>query len=141
MKITLVGSMKHADKMVEIYRKLEKLGHKPIMHPDVFGIADGSAKELVNGIAKDHSEVKRKYNFIKIWHGLIMDADAILVCNFDKNRIKNFIGGNTLMEMGFAHVADKKIFLYNPIPEEVSYADEIKAMVDVILDGNLAKIN
>ena len=44
------------------------------------------------------------------------------------------------MEMGFAHVNDKKIFLLKPIPEEVSYVDEIKAMADVILDGDLSKI-
>jgi len=44
------------------------------------------------------------------------------------------------MEIGFAHVNDKKIFLLNPIPEQVSYLDEIKAMVDVILEGDLSKI-
>ena len=59
----------------------------------------------------------------------------------DKNGIKNYIGGNTLMEMGFAHVNDKKIFLLNPIPEEVSYADEIKAMVDVVINGDLNRVN
>ena len=45
------------------------------------------------------------------------------------------------MEIGFAHVNDKKIFLLNPVPEEVSYKDEIKAMVNVILKGDLNKIN
>jgi len=35
---------------------------------------------------------------------------------------------------------DKKIFLLNPIPEEVSYKDEIKAMADVIINGDLSKI-
>ena len=44
------------------------------------------------------------------------------------------------MEIGFAHVNDKKVFLLNPIPEDVSYADEIKAMADVILNGDLSKI-
>ena len=44
------------------------------------------------------------------------------------------------MEMGFAHVNDKKIFLLNPIPKNVSYIDEIEAMVDEILDGDLEKI-
>ncbi|MEI6499234.1 MAG: hypothetical protein WCO23_04675, partial [bacterium] len=120
MKITICGSMKHADKMVAAYRELEKLGHEPIMHADVFGIADGTNKALIDGIVQDHAEVKKKYNFIKIWHGLIMGSDAILVCNYDKNGIKNYVGGNTLMEIGFAYTADKKIFLMNNIPTEVS---------------------
>ncbi len=77
------------------------------------------------------------YGFIKWWHDCIKKGDAILVLNYDKNDIKNYIGGNTLMEMGFAHVNNKKVFLLNPIPEGVPYVDEIKAMVDVVLDGNL----
>lgn len=140
MKITICGSMKHADKMVAAYRELEKLGHEPIMHPDVFGIADGTNKALIDGIVQDHAEVKKKYNFIKIWHGLIMGSDAILVCNYDKKGIKNYIGGNTLMEIGFAYTADKKIFLMNPIPTEVSYTDEIKSMVTEMIGGELGKI-
>ena len=68
-----------------------------------------------------------------------MSSDAILVLNFDKKGIVNYIGGNTLMEIGFAHVNDKKVFLLNEVPE-VSYTDEILAMYDVILNGDLTKI-
>lgn len=140
MKITICGSVKFADKLVDIYRQLEALGHEPIMHEDMFGIADGTAKELIDGIDLDHSEIKKKHNFIKLWHNLIVSGDAILVCNFDKNGIKNYIGGNTLMEIGFAHTNDKKVFLLNPIPENVSYIDEIKAMTDVVIVGDLKTI-
>jgi hypothetical protein len=140
MKITICGSVKFAQKLVENYRQLEKLGHRPMMHEQMFGIADGTAKALIDDIAKDHAGAKRRNDFIRWWYNCIVSGDAILVCNFDKNGIKNYVGGNTLMEIGFAHVNDKKIFLLNPIPEEVSYADEIKAMVDVVLDGDLGKI-
>ena len=152
MKITLCGSIKFADKIVEIYSKLEKLGHQPMMHEEMFGLADGSAKELVKEINEDHAETKRKHGFIKWWYNCIVNSDAILVCNFtkpspkgygvaSKNNIENYIGGNTLMEIGFAHVHDKKVFLLNPVPEEVSYTDEIKAMVDVILEGDLSVLS
>ena len=142
MKITICRSIKFADKIVDLYKQLESLGHEPQIHQDMFGIARGTAKELIeaknNG---EHYQVKIKYNFIKAWHDLIVSGDAILVCNFDKNGVKNYIGGNTLMEMGFAHVNNKKIFLLNSLPKELSYIDEIKAMVDVILNGDLTKIN
>jgi len=140
MKITLCGSIKFAKELVEIYHQLEKLGHQPLMHEEMFGIADGTAKELIQEISQNHPEVKRKYGFIKWWYDCIKNSDAVLVCNFDKNGIKNYIGGNTLMEIGFAHVNDKKVFLLNPIPEGVSYSDEIKAMVDVVLNGRLELI-
>lgn len=140
MKITVSGSVKFAKELVNVYKKLEALGHQPMMHKDMFGIADGTAQELIDGINLNHSEIKRKHYFIKWWHDCIKSGDAILVCNFDKNGIKNYIGGNTLMEIGFAHVNNKKVFLLNPIPEDVFYKDEIKAMADVILNGDLNKI-
>ena len=60
--------------------------------------------------------------------------------NFDKNGISNYIGGNTLMEIGFAHVNDKKVFLLNPVPE-IGYKDEIMAMVTKTINGNLNNIS
>lgn len=142
MKITLCGSIKFADKFVEVYQELEKLGHQPAAHKDMFGVADGTAPELEemkNGT--EHALAKRKYGYIKWWYDSIKNSDAILVLNYDKKGIKNYIGGNTLIEIGFAHANDKKVFLLNPIPEDVSCTDEIKAMADVILDGNLNKIS
>ena len=140
MRITICGSVAFAPRLVDIYRQLEKLGHIPLMHKEMFGIADGTAMEIIEGMQKDHAAIKKKHGFIKWWHDCIKSGDAILVCNFDKNGVKNYIGGNTLMEMGFAHVNGKKVFLLNPIPEQVPYVDEIKAMVDVVLNGDLDRI-
>ena len=134
--------MKFAKEIIQIYRQLKKLGHEPMIHEQVFGLVDGTAEQLrdrENGV--ETSEIKRKYNYIRWWHDCIKRSEAILVCNFDKNGVKNYIGGNSLMEIGFAHVNYKKIFLLNPIPEDVSYTDEIKAMVDNVLDGDLNKIH
>lgn len=139
MKITICGSIAFADKLMRIYKELEKLGHKPMMHEEMFGIANGSAKELIEGISTDHAKVKQENDFIRWWHNCIKSGDAVLICNFDKNGIKNYIGGNVLMEIGFAHVNDKKIFLLNPIPE-VGYKDEILAMQPIVINGDLGKI-
>ena len=76
--------------------------------------------------------IKRDYNLIK-------ECDCILVLNLDKKGVKNYIGGNTFLEIGFAHVLDKKIFLLNPIPE-MGYTDEVKAVEPVVLNGDLAGI-
>ncbi|MDD5433345.1 MAG: hypothetical protein PHE77_01660 [Candidatus Pacebacteria bacterium] len=138
-KVVICGSVKFAKELVEIYHKLEGLGLEPIMHEEMFGIADGTAQDLIQGIAENHAGVKQKYDFIKYWHNLIVKSDAILVCNFDKNGIQNYIGGNTLMEIGFAFVNDKKIFLLNDIPE-ISYKDEIIAMQPIVLNGDLGKL-
>ena len=57
MKITVCGSVKFAEKLVEIYNQLKKIGHEPMMHKDMFGIADGTAKELIEGISTNHAEM------------------------------------------------------------------------------------
>jgi len=139
MRITLCGSMTFANKIVETYKKLKELGHEPLMHEEVFGIADGSAKDRISRMALDHGKFKKDEDLIRWWHNCIKSGDSILVCNFDKKGIIGYIGGNTLMEMGFAHVNDKKVFLLNEIPD-MSYTDEIKAMTDLVLDGDLSKI-
>jgi len=135
MKITICGSVKFADELVNIYNQLKKLGHSPQMHEEMFGIVGNNTDDFQNSI-----ETKRKSNLIKIWYKLIMNSDAILVCNYNKNGIKDYIGGNTLMEIGFAYVNNKKIFLLNGIPENVSYRDEIEAMDSICLHGDLTKI-
>lgn len=140
MRITICGSVKFAPQLVEIHGQLKELGHEPLMHEDMFGLVDGTARQLKEE-KMEGAEIKRKFGFIKWWHNCIKNSDAILVCNFDKNGIKNYIGGNTLMEIGFAHVNDKKVFLLNPIPEGVPYDDEIRAMVDLILDGDLNRLH
>jgi len=44
------------------------------------------------------------------------------------------------MEMGQAYVNNKKIFLLNGLPGQVSYLAEIKAMQPILLHGKLAEI-
>lgn len=141
MKITICGSNAFRKEMLEYVNKLRELGHEGIIHPHYAEFARGEKQDVWGEIQREHGAAKRKYNYIKWYYDAIVNSDAILVLNFDKKGIKNYIGGNTLMEIGFAHVHGKKVFLLNPIPEDVGYVDEIKAMVDVILDGDLSKIS
>ena len=75
MKITVVGSIHFAKGLVHIYRELEQLGHQPMMHELMFGIADGTATALIDGISREHAQTKRKHGFIKWWHNAIKNSD------------------------------------------------------------------
>lgn len=140
MRITLIGSIKFAPQMVEVFARLKKMGHEPQMLEGMFGLADGTATELIKDISIDHGVTKRKYDLFRKWHDLIKSGEAVLVCNFDKKGIANYIGGNTLIEMGFAHVNDKQVFLLNPVPEGVPYTDEIRGLVDDVIGGDLGRL-
>ncbi len=63
-------------------------------------------------------------------------SEAVLITNYDKNNIPNYIGPNTLMEMGLAFHLGKTIFLLNPVPE-TAWKEEILGMRPVIINGDL----
>jgi hypothetical protein len=138
MKIVICGSSTFKEKMLEYRDKLLALSHTPIVHPDYEAFVKGEKQEIWSQISGgEHYEAKKSQGYIKWYYNAIVNSEAILVLNFDKKGIKNYIGGNTLMEIGFAHVNNKKVFLLNEVPEDLSYVDEIKAMTDVVLNGNL----
>lgn len=141
MKIVICGSVAFCKEMVKIRDVLHEMGHEGIISPSMEDLALDRNPELMRQIKENHAYIKKRYGFIKWYYNSIVNSDAILVVNYDKNSIKNYIGGNTLMEIGFAYVHDKKIFLLNPVPEELKYKDEILAMEPIILNGDLLKLN
>ncbi len=60
--------------------------------------------------------------------------------NYGRKNIENYIGGNTFMEIGFAHVLDKRIFLMNPIPDIMFYKSEIEAVKPTVINSDLSLI-
>lgn len=129
MKIAICGSMKFGKEMLEVKQELEKNGHEMIVPTNTESYADGT-------IDVENKWEKIELDVIRIYFEKIKEQDAILVVNKDKNGIENYVGGNSLIEIAFAHVLDKKIFLLNPIPK-MNYSDEIEAMKPVILNGDL----
>src|SRR3989344_8433318 len=136
MKIGIVGSMQYTEKMIEARDKLVKLGHDAyVTHvADPFIGKTDEEKEKIKIHQKFHLDAIREF-----WE-LMQGGDAVLVINLDKHGIKNYIGGNTLMEIGFAHVLNQKVFLYNPIPDIPYYKSEIEAMSPIVLNGDLAQL-
>ncbi|MDD4990448.1 MAG: hypothetical protein PHW31_04045 [Candidatus Pacebacteria bacterium] len=143
MKIAICASISFTNKIKEVAEQLSKSGHSvdiPLSAKHIIG-GDWTLEEFENEKKKSGDGAFRKIldDVIKHYFEVIKNSDAILVVNMDKKGIENYIGGNTLIEMAFAHVLDKKIFLLNPIPE-ISYKDEIMAMQPIILNGNLEGI-
>lgn len=126
--------------MLEYRDKLWELWHEWIVHSDYESIVKWEKPELLAQINTEHSKAKKQNGYIKWYYDSIVSSDAILVLNFDKKGISNYIWWNTLMEIWFAHVNNKKIFLLNKVPD-LSYSDEILAMYDDVLDWDLKKIN
>lgn len=136
MKICISGSMQFSEKMLEVNQQLEKLGHTGYLSKFIPELVGKSDKE------KERLKLRQKYEYdaMREYWNILQKVDALLVLNYDKNGIKNYIGGNTFLEIGFAYVLKLKIFLLNPIPAIPYYQSEIKAAKPLILNGDLSKI-
>ncbi|HAC56700.1 TPA: hypothetical protein DCF80_04310 [Candidatus Saccharibacteria bacterium] len=137
MKVGVIGSMQYTEKMLELRNGLIELGHDAFvtnLHTPFIGKTD-EEKEVIKLRQKNELDAIREF-----WR-MMQGADAVLVANYDKYGVANYIGGNTFLEMGFAHVLDQKIFMMNPIPEMPYYKSEIEAMKPAVLNGDLAKIS
>ncbi|MFC1627169.1 hypothetical protein ACFL18_01265 [Patescibacteria group bacterium] len=135
MKITICASLKTHPHIIKAKHKLEQLGHQVIIPKTTNLIYKNklSFKDL-----DQHKLDQGPINVVKHFDN-IKKADAILVINPTRKGIKNYIGGNTLMEMGFAYYLKKPIYLLNSIPR-MSYFEEIRDVQPIILIGDLTKI-
>ena len=146
MKITICGSIAFQDEALAVKEKLEKLGHEVKLWPTKLKNGQGElicAKEYykIRKTADDNEKWvwDRKAEAVLDHFDKVACSDAILVLNYDKNNIKGYIGGNTLMEMGLAFFLKKKIYLFNNIPK-LSYKEEILGVRPFVLEGDLSKI-
>ena len=136
MKIVICGSMTFARKMIEAAEKLEKRGHQVFFPPLAPEFVDGRRTKDCGG---EDVSAKKHIDALKLFFNEIKKAEAILVLNYKKKGIDNYVGGNSLIEMAFAHVLGKKIFLLNPIPQ-IDYTSEIIFMEPIVINGDLRKI-
>ncbi len=137
MKIVVCGSMSSSEKMVEVKNELNKAGHEVLIpkHAEKFASGEFSAENR-----RESTEHKIREDLIRDYYQEIKNCDALLAVNLDKEGVENYIGGNVFLEMGFAHVLEKPIYLLNDVPKMI-YTDEILAMQPVVLRGDLRNIS
>ena len=83
----------------------------------------------------DADDYHKKAALMRAHFDEVEKGDAILVLNYEKHGVQNYIGGNVLMEMALAFYFHKPIFILNEIPEESAFLEEIIGMGPVVLHG------
>lgn len=133
--IAVCGSMKFIKSMEDVASKLKKFGYNVLMpvemkHIDYWQDSDHKLKV----------RAKQEYDLIRKHFRKIEKSDAILIINNSKGKIKNYIGANTFLELGYAYYLNKKIFLLNNPSKQKYILDELKSMDAVVLSGNIENI-
>jgi nucleoside 2-deoxyribosyltransferase len=136
MNIVICGSMSASTEMLKVGQYLSEQGHEVVLPKN----ADKYASlELSAESSHESTQNKIDHDLIKGYYMLIKASDVVVIVNADKGDKRNYVGGNTFLEAGFAHVLDKKLYFLNDIGKS-SYGDELRAMQPIILNRDLSKI-
>ncbi|MBQ2695407.1 hypothetical protein IJG04_02095 [Candidatus Saccharibacteria bacterium] len=135
MKICICCSLSFTDEVKKIADRLHELGHEVLL-------PNGVIVDAIHKLDFDPVEAKRGngYDFVREHFKKIEESDAMLVCNFTKNGIDNYVGANTFLEMGFAYYVKKPIYALNPLPDYKYINDELLNFDVIVINGDLLEI-
>jgi nucleoside 2-deoxyribosyltransferase len=122
MIITICASIKFYSQILEVKKLLEEMNHEVLIPPNRVKNDQGESISVLEYYQTRKNDVENNINKDWVWQRKreaiewhfekVHKADVILVLNYDKNGIANYVGGNTLMEMGVAFWLKKPIYLY-----------------------------
>lgn len=137
--ITICSSANFYRQVIEIQELLEKQNYRvlvPATAAKMKQSGDYDVSHYKTWFANDNDYHKKsalmRGHFEEIEHG-----DMILVLNYEKHGIPNYIGGNVLMEMGIAFYLNKPILILNEVPEDSPFIEEIKGFMPIVLHGKI----
>ena len=136
MKILIICSKNFYQNIEEVKKVLEN-NNVEVFLPNCYD--DPTTEQRMWDLGKEEHQ-KFKAKMYKQSEEIISKVDAVLVLNLDKEKngkvYKNYIGGATFLEMYDAFRLNKRIYLYNDIPNGMLF-DEIEGFGPIIINGNL----
>ena len=141
--ITICCSASFYKQALDIEKRLKKLGFK-VKIPKTAYIMEKNNNFDVGFYKtwhKDKKHYKKKTKLMDEHFKKVMQADAILVLNLEKNGIPGYIGGNGLLEMFLAYLHNKPIYIYNPISDDLNIAEEVYGLNPIFINQDLGIIS
>ena len=137
-KLMIVCSTSFYDKIPSILDQLKD--NYEIIFPNGYGEEDDYNENMTDA---EYTEF-----FSRMFHmskDKINNTDIVLVLNFNKIKnektYNNYIGASTFLEMYEAFMNNKKIYLYNGLPDKDHMLyEEIKGFAPIIINQDLTKI-
>jgi hypothetical protein len=140
--ITICSSANFYKQVVVVQEELEKLGYTVLIPATAIKMkqsGDFNVEHYKTWFG-DANDYHKKTALMRGHFDEVNKGDIILVLNYEKHGVENYIGGNVLMEMALAFYQNKPIFVMNDIPSESSFLEEIIGLGAIPLHGNLAEL-
>lgn len=133
MRICICCSLSFGDKVREIAKQLEDAGHEVLL-------PNGVINHLIEQEDFDPVQAKIDTDSNHKHVDKVRNADVVLICNYAKNGIDNYVGANSFAEMFVAYYFNKPIYMLNPLPNMPYIHDEINSFNVKVINGDLSKI-
>ena len=136
--ITICSSAAFFKQAVDVQDQLEKFGFEVIVPATATRMKESGDFDVSHHKTwfADANDYHKKAQLMRAHFEEVEKGDAILVLNYEKHGVKNYIGGNVLMEMAIAFWLKKPIFIMNEMPEESAFEEEIRGMEPILLHGD-----
>ena len=137
--ITICSSAYFFRDVIEIEKELKALGFKvkvPETAIKMKKTGDFNVSHYKTWFG-DKSQYEKKTTLMKNHFKKVIESDAILVVNKNKNGQPGYIGGNGLMEMTIAFHYTKPIFIYDTISDSSPITEEIYGLNPIFIDKDL----
>lgn len=140
--LTICSSANFYKQAADIQTELVKEGIKVLIpsNADKMKASGDYEVEHYKTWLADSKDYHRKAFLMREHFDKVAEGDAVLVLNYEKRGVDNYIGGNVLMEMSLAFYLKKPIYIINDLPEDSPYLEEIIGMEPIILKGDLSKL-
>ena len=123
MKILIHASLDLKQEMIDAKKYIEDNSVHKVMLPELTRYQD-----IRDVYGDDETFTKIKNRLTKENFQNVENCDALLIINNSHRGIKDYIGGNSFMEMVIAFYLKKPIYLLNDIPKGMTYTEEVKSL-------------
>lgn len=123
VKILLHASLDFVDNMIIEKNHIESIAELKVILPELTRY-----QHIRDEQGDDETFTKIKNRLTKDNMNNVEKCDCLFILNYSHRGIKNYIGGNSFLEMIVAFYLKKPIYLLNEIPETMTYSEEIKSL-------------
>lgn len=137
--ITICSSAHFYKQAVAIEEQLRAMGYTVIIPSVAYKMKESGDYDVSHYKTwfADASDYGKKAALMRAHFEKVAQGDAVLVLNYEKHGVPNYIGGNVLMEMSLGFYLKKPVFVLHEIPEASPFEEEIKGLGSIPLHGRL----